>query len=69
LNYEEFLRQENIRNEFESRFKQQKEYFHSWYSNEGFSKEVSEILSIKSAMLITDDYFTEIYNRKNKRLP
>jgi hypothetical protein len=70
VDYKEFLKQPDVEVNFDSMYRKQKEYFGRRYSDKGFDKEQKEILSIKTALISTDFFFSEIHEseiRKQKK--
>jgi hypothetical protein len=61
VDYKEFLKQPGIEVDFDLMYRKQKEYYGNRYSGGGFDKEYMEILSIKTAMIATDLYFSDIH--------
>jgi hypothetical protein len=61
MDYKDFLKLPEVSVNFDSMYLRQKEYFEKRYSLRGFDKEENEILSIKTALITTDLYFSEIH--------
>ena len=66
MKYTEFLKQPKVTENFNSKFKEIKNYFHKKFEHSGLSKEQSEVLSTKVALVNTDYEFTELFDDEIK---
>ena len=66
MKYTEYLSQPKITENFNIKFNELKNYFHKKFEHSGLSKEQSDVLSTKVALVNTDYDFSELYDIENK---
>jgi hypothetical protein len=66
MKYTEFLSQPKITENFNSKFKELKNYFHKKFEKSGLSKLQSDVLSTKVALVNVDYDFSELFENENK---
>ena len=67
MKYTEFLNQPIITENFNLKFKEIKNYFHKKFEHSGLSKQQSDVLSTKVALVNTDYEFSELFENENKK--
>ena len=66
MKYTEFLKQPKVTENFNTKFKEIKNYFHKKFEHSGLSKQQSDVLSTKVALVNTDYEFSELFDNENK---
>ncbi len=64
VNYNEFLKLPDIEAGFASMYEKQKENFRQRCSSGGFDKVHLDLVSMKSAMISTDLYYTDLHRQE-----
>jgi len=64
MDYGDFIKLPDIKEEFEVMFAEQRKYFKNKCSTQGYLKENLEAVSIKMAFISTDLYFSEVHRDK-----
>ncbi len=67
VEYNEFLKQPEVEQNFNQMFSRQKEYYRQKCSNVGFDKEHTELMSIKMAIISTDLHFTDLHQTNSEK--
>lgn len=64
VNYNEFLKLPDIEAGFATMYEKQRKHFQERYSSGGFDKAHLDLLSIKTAMISTDLYYTDLHRQE-----
>jgi hypothetical protein len=65
MEYSEFLRNPKVKIDFNFKFCEFKTDFLKKFESSGLSKEYLSVFAIKTAFIITDFYFTELFKDKD----